>query len=395
MRESVAAGKAHLFCDCARSLISNCGEVPFAHAFFVPGRIELLGKHTDYCGGRSLLCTVERGFCVVVAPRRDQHVVLYAVDRKEAACFEISPDIVPSVGHWTNYAMTTVRRIATNFPAARCGCDIAFISDLPQAAGLSSSSAFVIAMFMALSTVNNLEMSEEYRQNIRSKEDLANYLGCCENGSTFGTLKGTAGVGTFGGSQDHAAILCCKPEMLSVFSFCPVRRETDIRLSPAVVLRVVPSGVIAEKTGAAMHRYNGVSKRAAKLVELWNTATGEARGSLREVLGSQPDALAWLRSLLSARESIDAELRLTERLDQFLIESDRLIPQVSRLIEIEAWHEIGSLVDESQTLAEGNLMNQVPQTVALQRNLRCAGAIAASSFGAGFGGSVWGMFVQN
>ena len=36
-------------------------------AFFVPGRIEVLGKHTDYAGGRSLLCAAEQGFCLVAA----------------------------------------------------------------------------------------------------------------------------------------------------------------------------------------------------------------------------------------------------------------------------------------------------------------------------------------
>jgi galactokinase len=46
--------------------------------WFVPGRIEVLGKHTDYAGGRSLLCAVERGFCVTAAPRNDD--VMRVVD---------------------------------------------------------------------------------------------------------------------------------------------------------------------------------------------------------------------------------------------------------------------------------------------------------------------------
>ena len=44
------------------------------HAFFVPGRIEVLGKHTDYAGGRSLLCAAERGFCVAASVREDARV---------------------------------------------------------------------------------------------------------------------------------------------------------------------------------------------------------------------------------------------------------------------------------------------------------------------------------
>ena len=46
------------------------GNPDLARAWWVPGRIEVLGKHTDYGGGRSLLTTVERGFHVLATPRR-------------------------------------------------------------------------------------------------------------------------------------------------------------------------------------------------------------------------------------------------------------------------------------------------------------------------------------
>src|SRR6185437_11764898 len=58
-------------------------------AFFVPGRVELLGKHTDYARGRSLLCAIERGFCVLAAPRGDGIVGLLDVDWKARTEFPI------------------------------------------------------------------------------------------------------------------------------------------------------------------------------------------------------------------------------------------------------------------------------------------------------------------
>jgi len=288
--------------------------------------------------------------------------------------------------------MTVARRVAANFGPALIGCDITFISDLPQAAGLSSSSAFIIGVFLALAAVNRLDQTPAYRDNIHTVEDLANYLGCCENGSTFGTLAGIAGVGTFGGSQDHTAILCCRPDQLSVFSFCPVRREADIPLPADVVLKVFPSGVIAEKTGSAMAKYNAVSLRARKLVELWNDASGQDQTCLNGVVTSSPDAVQRLRQLLHAQPAVSDELALEARLDQFIAESNRLIPKIVESIEARRWNEIGPLVDESQRLAETHLLNQVPQTIELQRSARHDGAIAASAFGAGFGGSVWTMY---
>src|SRR5438093_10770078 len=49
-------------------------------AFHVPGRIEVLGKHTDYAGGRSLLCAVERGFVIAVGPRADSVIRIANAD---------------------------------------------------------------------------------------------------------------------------------------------------------------------------------------------------------------------------------------------------------------------------------------------------------------------------
>src|SRR6185369_2257727 len=67
-----AERKARLF-DLAEQRLASLTGRPSQDApgWFVPGRIEVLGKHTDYAGGRSLLCAVERGFCIVARPRAD------------------------------------------------------------------------------------------------------------------------------------------------------------------------------------------------------------------------------------------------------------------------------------------------------------------------------------
>src|SRR5262249_35848116 len=150
-----------------------------------------------------------------------------------------------------NYPMTVARRIARNFPGNLRGADISFISDLPPAAGLSSSSALIIAFFLALAEINRLEQHENYQMNIHSREDLAGYLGCVENGENFGSLSGDKGVGTFGGSQDHTAILCCMANQLSQYSFSPVQHEQTLPFPEGLCFVIGVSGVIAEKTGAA------------------------------------------------------------------------------------------------------------------------------------------------
>ena len=61
--------------------------------YFVPGRIEVVGKHTDYAGGSSLLCAVERGFTVTVDPRRDGRVCVRSAGSESD--FPLDPDLVP------------------------------------------------------------------------------------------------------------------------------------------------------------------------------------------------------------------------------------------------------------------------------------------------------------
>ena len=133
-------------------------------AFFVPGRIEVLGKHTDYAGGRSLLAAIERGIRIEVEPRADAIVRVTDTRSGEEATFALDPAIEPAAGHWSNYPMTVARRLARNFPAARHGADLAFASDLPPAAGMSSSSALIVATYLALAAVNQVETSSMLSQ---------------------------------------------------------------------------------------------------------------------------------------------------------------------------------------------------------------------------------------
>ncbi len=179
----VRAGRATIARD-ARPLASHR-----ILRFYVPGRIEVLGKHTDYAGGRSLLCAAERGICIAVAPRDDAtlHLVDVIGDREAEIPFSMDAS---SRSHWLGYVTAVARRLAGNFPGALRGADIVFGSDLPRAAGMSSSSALVIAIFAALSGVNHLFERAEYKSNIRSDEDLATYLACIENGQSLGTLAG-------------------------------------------------------------------------------------------------------------------------------------------------------------------------------------------------------------
>lgn len=380
--------------QCAQALslmgVSDDADV-IAH--FVPGRIEVVGKHTDYGGGRSVLCAVERGFVFLTSPRKDNVVRMSTVLGDPAAEFRLDPELTPDMGTWAGYPQTVARRVARNFPSARIGADIAFASDLPRASGMSSSSAMVVAMFLALSAVNRLPDTTEYKTNIITPEDLAGYLGTNENGQTFKDLVGDKGVGTFGGSEDHTAILLSQPGKLVQYAYCPVRHEGTFEFPSDHVFAIASSGVIAEKTGSAMASYNRASLLARAVLAEWNTAADRSDPTLADAIRQgRAGARDAIRRVLerSARTDFSAG-DLLDRFDQFYAENEEIVTPFARAIQERNWRAVATLADRSQHLTESQLKNQVPQTVYLARTARELGAIAASAFGAGFGGSVWAL----
>ncbi|GAG34622.1 unnamed protein product, partial [marine sediment metagenome] len=243
--------------------------------------------------------------------------------------FEISPDLQPTLGDWSNYPMTVARRLARNFPPALRGASMAFASDLPAASGMSSSSAMMIATYLSLAAINELNRREEYRREIDSPQSLAGYLATVENGQSFGTLTGDKGVGTFGGSEDHTAILSCRPGRLSQYSFCPVRFERFVNVPKGYVFAIAFSGVVAAKTGEALEKYNRASGLAGRAAQAWREATGRDDPHLAAVFGSSADAVELMRKVLSKATAGEGDFtpeQLWRRFEHYFRESEEIIP---------------------------------------------------------------------
>jgi galactokinase len=306
------------------------------------------------------------------------------------ASFELTLD-QPPCPHWHNYPATVVRRIVRNFPAPLHGCDIAIASDLPRASGMSSSTAFIIAVFLAVADRNALDARPDWDDRIASLEELAAYLGAVENGGSYGDLAGDRGVGTHGGSLDHTAILCAVPGHVVGYRFGPVQRESTVPLGDRVFV-IGASGITASKAGEHRDRYNQAVDALQTLLTLWRTATGETPVTLGALLDEGEATADRLRALIEEAPpgTVPREV-LRNRLDHFVAEARRIVPAATRALAASDVAAFGTLVDESQALAERWLGNQIPETSALARLARQLGADGASAFGAGFGGSVWAL----
>lgn len=396
MSRKAAARHAAQLAALLASLRDLGGRAASAVRYWVPGRIEVLGKHTDYAGGRSLLCAVERGFSMVAAPRDDSRLRIMDARLMEVAESDIGPELSATPRHWSTYPFTVARRIARDFPTlgrAR-GADIVFASDLPRAAGVSSSSALVVATFLALADANDLGSLPDFADHITDNEQLAGYLGAVENGWSFGHLAGDTGVGTLGGSEDHTAILCARAHELSQYTFRPVHFERAVPVPEGYSFAIGVSGIRAEKSGAARERYNRASRSMSVIVDVWRHATGRSDQTATAVITSSPSALDELRSVIEHADTSETGFtprQLLTRLDHFVVESEELIPAASDALARGDLAAFGEVVDRSQARAERLLENQIDETVELARSARELGAVSASAFGAGFGGSVWAL----
>jgi galactokinase len=313
------------------------------------------------------------------------------VDLRYGAGTEIDPyDGGAARTGWASYVQVVARRFAANFPDADLGLDLAIASDLPRAAGLSSSSALVVAVATALERRAGLATRHDWRAEIASTEDLAWYLGCVENGLDYRGLPGTAGVGTHGGSEDHTAILACRPGYLSQYRFVPVTRQGDVAMPAEWSFVIASSGVHADKAGAVRDAYNRASLTSRALLECWNRHAAAPARSLAAAVSGE-GALSRLYEIAAAAppDGYTADA-LCKRLAHFVAEDARVPEAASAFARSDA-STLRQLARDSQREADEWLGNQVPETRALCAAAYDAGAIAASSFGAGFGGSVWAL----
>jgi galactokinase len=368
--------------------VSRVRERRVTRRIFVPGRIELFGKHVDYGGGTSLTCATDEGITATVDELDVPVIDLEDSRTGRRARMPLHKDARPGGGHGGTYVAAVARRLARDFGPLKAGVRVVSASTLPRSAGLSSSSAFVTLLTLALADANGLDEREEWREHLGTRLALAEYCGAIETGAAFGPWAGERGVGTRGGAQDHVALLCNDAGMVGAYSYLPATLVGQATFPAKWAILVAVSGVRATKTGGAQGDYNRAADLVHRLLRTWNVATGRCDASIAAAMRSSETAADELLRL--ARTSPDGP-PLVARLAQFRAESERVVPGALAAISSADGEALGRLAVESQQGAETALGNQVPETSFLARAALAAGAHASSAFGAGFGGSVWAI----
>jgi galactokinase len=241
-------------------------------AAYAPGRVNIIGEHTDYNDGFVLPAAVDRGVAVAARRLPGDTFTLHAIDLGHHCSFARGALEQDPRHPWANYFKGVVWALAKrglSFPA----CEAVITGDIPQGAGLSSSAAYEVATVLLLETLGGFSLPPvEIAQLAREAENGFVGVAC-------GIMDQMASVF---GEQGRALFLDCRSLV-----------RTTVALPPGLKLVVVNSGV--RHSLAASSGYNERRAQCEEGVRVLSTSLPNVR-ALRDV---EPDDLSRLLPALS------------------------------------------------------------------------------------------------
>lgn len=135
-----------------RAFRDRFGHTP--RLFRAPGRVNLIGEHTDYNDGFVLPLAIEASTCVAAAPREDRRISVESLDVGARLEIDLDGSRATLPGHWGAY-VEGVARVLESRGLRLGGADLMIASDVPIGAGLSSSAALEVGSGLALLSVSS------------------------------------------------------------------------------------------------------------------------------------------------------------------------------------------------------------------------------------------------
>ncbi len=322
-----------------------------------------MGEHVDYNGLSVLPMALQRHVAVLYRERDDDVVRLASTDERYAPReFKISVKIKPfDDGDWGNYAKAAGQALAQRHDI-KLGFDAVVHSDVPVAAGLSSSSALVVA-----SALTFLHANDVWTEKMKLAELLA---------------EAEHYVGTQGGGMDQAICLAARRHSASRIDFHPLRL-TAHPIPPEWQFVVASSLVLAEKSGDARKIYNDRTRECREALSQVTEALGLAGEveSYPALLSKRPP-----NQLVSAAEDALDET-LARRFRHVTTEGDRVRRAEKALLAYDL-KGFGRLMVESHQSLRDDFSVSIPELDELTDIAGRAGAAGARLTGAGMGGCV-------
>ncbi len=205
---------------------------------FAPGRVNLIGEHTDYHGGHVFPCALTLGTWGAAARRQDKLVQFYSVNRSDAGIVVRRLGFVPDPRRrsWADYPLSMMCSLAEHGFPCESGVDLLLYGDLPVGAGLSSSASVEVLTGVLLRALFGFDGL--------SDEDLAKYAQYAEN--RF--------IGVNCGIMDQFSSALCKRNHAMLLDTLTLQRQyAPLRLEDADII-VTNSGVKHSLASSAYNR---------------------------------------------------------------------------------------------------------------------------------------------
>ncbi len=177
------------------------GEKGELRTYFAPGRVNLIGEHTDYNGGHVFPCALTLGTYAVVRTREDRALRFYSMNFDSFGVVETSlDDLVPSkAAAWTNYPKGVMWAFEKRGMKLGHGLDIAIYGDIPNGSGLSSSASLEVLTGVILKDIYEFDGVSMVDIALIGQDAENNYNGCnCGIMDQFASAMG---------KKDHAIFL--------------------------------------------------------------------------------------------------------------------------------------------------------------------------------------------
>ncbi|HEY2570087.1 MAG TPA: galactokinase family protein [Solirubrobacteraceae bacterium] len=344
---------------------------------FAPGRVNLIGEHTDYNGGLALPLAISQGIVVAAQASAESGIRARAVDLDEEDAFALNDRT--RVDGWRAFVRGTVAELS-DAGTALPGASVQIGGDLPRGAGLSSSAALEVSLSLAL-----LALAGERVEPVEGDRELDDHA----PGDAPGDPRAGGGAPTARARRMEIARLCARVEnewvgaqtgLLDQLASLFGRRDTALRIDfhtldiQPVPLRLGDWRLVVLDSGQR-HTHSGGD---------YNERRAECARAC-QLLGISSLSLAGAQAV----ERLGEPLRRRAR--HVLSENERVLAAVDALRDGDM-PALGRLLDASHASLRDDFEISTPAVEAAVVRLRDAGAAGARIMGGGFGGCVLGLF---
>ena len=322
--------------------------------FFSPGRVNLIGEHTDYNGGHVFPCAIHRGTYALVKKRDDKKFRMYSENFENLGIIEFLLDnLVNEKKHkWVNYPKGVVKMFIEAGYKIDSGFDVLFYGNIPNGSGLSSSASIEIVTSIILKDLYNLDI--DMVEMVKLSQKAENQF----IGVNSGIMDQFA-VGM--GKKDNAILLDCNTLK---YSYAPVILKD----------KVLVIGNTNKKRGLADSKYN---ERRAECEE--------ALKDLQKELDIQSLGELSVEEFNKSEKLIKNEIN-RKRAKHAIYENQRTIKAQKELMEGNL-EEFGRLMNESHvSLRDDYEVTGIELDTMVEIAWNQEGVIGSRMTGAGFGG---------